>query len=120
MLRAGRYPKLLGRRFGPEKVVNHACGHESVTAAVDEEHGLRATTDAVDGRKITEIPPVAPLGEQGCGVKQGERRQRELLIELLGKLIKGAGVAAILHESYHTARSEERRVGKECRSRWSP
>ena len=25
-----------------------------------------------------------------------------------------------LHEAMHYARSEERRVGKECRSRWSP
>ena len=28
--------------------------------------------------------------------------------------------AAFLSDSYKTTRSEERRVGKECRSRWSP
>src|ERR1051326_5969697 len=26
----------------------------------------------------------------------------------------------VLHECFHRIRSEERRVGKECRSRWSP
>ena len=26
----------------------------------------------------------------------------------------------ITHEEFYTRRSEERRVGKECRSRWSP
>src|SRR5438445_2403798 len=31
--------------------------------------------------------------------------------------VEGAGVQAILHRA---TRSEERRVGKECRSRWSP
>src|SRR2546430_2020634 len=31
-----------------------------------------------------------------------------------------ARVIRSLHEDDHFARSEERRVGKECRSRWSP
>ena len=30
------------------------------------------------------------------------------------------GKAVILPENLHPSRSEERRVGKECRSRWSP
>ena len=33
---------------------------------------------------------------------------------------KGSGVATILPEEGSRVRSEERRVGKECRSRWSP
>src|SRR5260370_29554635 len=34
----------------------------------------------------------------------------------------GSGMAAVGHEFFgaETRRSEERRVGKECRSRWSP
>ena len=28
--------------------------------------------------------------------------------------------AGIVNENYEIVRSEERRVGKECRSRWSP
>ena len=34
-------------------------------------------------------------------------------------LVDSAADESILHEAY-TTRSEERRVGKECRSRWSP
>ena len=34
--------------------------------------------------------------------------------------LAGAGVDAALVETMNTVRSEERRVGKECRSRWSP
>ena len=30
------------------------------------------------------------------------------------------GVGALCTPIYQTSRSEERRVGKECRSRWSP
>ena len=32
----------------------------------------------------------------------------------------GAQVPALLDERFDAVRSEERRVGKECRSRWSP
>ena len=48
-------------------------------------------------------------------------------IDLQGELDAGEAVEAILREIQQTAtvavyqvRSEERRVGKECRSRWSP
>ena len=44
---------------------------------------------------------------------------------LLTKLIpllkdRGIRLAAIKHTHHNFERSEERRVGKECRSRWSP
>src|SRR5215203_6841277 len=39
---------------------------------------------------------------------------------LLGDLVHGSGVIALCHEDLLRGRSEERRVGKECRSRWSP
>ena len=32
----------------------------------------------------------------------------------------GDGFVRIIKGGFHDARSEERRVGKECRSRWSP
>src|SRR5258708_31485963 len=35
-------------------------------------------------------------------------------------LAKGLPIAAGTHRRHQTGRSEERRVGKECRSRWSP
>ena len=31
-----------------------------------------------------------------------------------------SGVIAVLYSAFFFSRSEERRVGKECRSRWSP
>src|SRR5690554_8239417 len=41
---------------------------------------------------------------------------------VLGEIIKGEGETVLSAELLGTlnARSEERRVGKECRSRWSP
>ena len=41
------------------------------------------------------------------------------MIEKIRKAIKSIGKVA-LGEKGFTLRSEERRVGKECRSRWSP
>ena len=58
-----------------------------------------------------------------------ERRAGGGLKLLLGKLtnnrmkgfLTGLGVTAVIQSSSATTvRSEERRVGKECRSRWSP
>src|SRR2546425_3656615 len=49
-----------------------------------------------------------------------ERARRELRKgEALLVLLRG-DPAALLHEVLLHVRSEERRVGKECRSRWSP
>ena len=43
------------------------------------------------------------------------------VICLLVALALGALVAAVyMYKNTYTQRSEERRVGKECRSRWSP
>ena len=39
------------------------------------------------------------------------------VVDIVVALIAGA---AAPHVTRHVARSEERRVGKECRSRWSP
>ena len=44
---------------------------------------------------------------------------------MIGRGVGGSGIAAMnillpLYNTYFGIRSEERRVGKECRSRWSP
>src|SRR2546425_11861316 len=38
----------------------------------------------------------------------------------LAKMIGEAEFASLVHQGEKESRSEERRVGKECRSRWSP
>ena len=58
-------------------------------------HGVLRVVLKLDGERIVDLDPV--LGYLHRGVE---------------KLCENA--------DYHQARSEERRVGKECRSRWSP
>ena len=41
-------------------------------------------------------------------------------IQYLGKVLPGAVFGLLVIYSLRNVRSEERRVGKECRSRWSP
>ena len=47
-----------------------------------------------------------------------------MIIDELEKKVQGKGVRIVFTEGWdprvQKARSEERRVGKECRSRWSP
>src|SRR3712207_9229715 len=48
-------------------------------------------------------------------------RARACYIYIRGEFIREAEVLfAAVQEAYDSGRSEERRVGKECRSRWSP
>src|SRR3712207_8218728 len=62
---------------------------------------------------ILRLPPVAapaPLPPPG-----GARGARPLAVR-----IRGPPVLALTVARHERGRSEERRVGKECRSRWSP
>jgi len=44
-----------------------------------------------------------------------------IVTDLRAKLgVRGKTLAGALAKARHRLRSEERRVGKECRSRWSP
>src|SRR5690242_2194678 len=76
---------------------------------------------------VTQLPnpPVdakamaATLRNVGFDVVEGTNLTRDKMTEKLldfGKRAQGADVAVF----YYAGRSEERRVGKECRSRWSP
>ena len=53
------------------------------------------------------------------GMTDNEKKCYEELRENLKKELNGGKVLAITKNGIG-ARSEERRVGKECRSRWSP
>src|SRR5256885_15344340 len=57
----------------------------------------------------------AAIGLDGRDADQGDVHL-ELADEVHGRLAHDAPVA----RAHHAARSEERRVGEECRSRWSP
>src|SRR3712207_7935392 len=57
------------------------------------------------------------LAQVGSGARQSVRELRTLLMDLYPTSLRTAGLETALCQA---ARSEERRVGKECRSRWSP
>src|SRR5476651_2782568 len=96
---AARDPRVVGVRL----MRNH--GHQlALTAGLSVCRGERILIIDADLQDPPELlPDMMALMDQGADVVYGQRRARE------GEsLFKRA-----------TARSEERRVGKECRSRWS-
>ena len=46
--------------------------------------------------------------------------QNQKIYEQASDILKRGGLVAFPTETVYGLRSEERRVGKECRSRWSP
>ena len=59
-----------------------------------------------------------PWENAGEGVRRQIMAYNENLMMVKVEFEKGA--IGTPHRHIHTQRSEERRVGKECRSRWSP
>src|SRR2546422_8725267 len=59
-------------------------------------------------------------GGWGCGVNVGRDRRRPAGGGGRSESAGGGGPALPRGASARSRRSEERRVGKECRSRWSP
>ena len=68
-----------------------------------------------DNRGVFVIEPL----DRGFGYTFGNSLRRVLLSSLEGAAVTSVKVEGTAHE-FTTLRSEERRVGKECRSRWSP
>ena len=65
------------------------------------------------------------LLEEYIGKNEDGKRKLKVISERLNeeqmkKLIQKESIKLIVDASHPTTRSEERRVGKECRSRWSP
>ena len=67
--------------------------------------------DAIDGGKFENINPAT--GETLCSVAKCNHKDVDLAVKVSRKAFD-SGVWS------RSTRSEERRVGKECRSRWSP
>ena len=67
----------------------------------------------IEAGKATPAPPVGPaLGQKGVNIMAFTKEFNERTKNQMGYVIP------VVITVY--ARSEERRVGKECRSRWSP
>ena len=64
--------------------------------------------------------PAKPLFPDIEWAKPEQRAQRGRLGIVGGNKLGFAGVAEAYQTALSLTRSEERRVGKECRSRWSP
>src|SRR5256885_16688682 len=80
-----------------------------------------ATAPSAGHSETWVTPAGAPGGRAARGVSAGSHPQREVNAGNLVALPEVTDVAR--HpalRAFLVARSEERRVGKECRSRWSP
>ena len=89
---------------------------------VDVVTASHAHTDHLDPDTLRALPPVPLVAPAAHGALAGERAGREPLLIDDGETVTVAGFAITAVPAAHDAieRSEERRVGKECRSRWSP
>src|SRR2546430_7568932 len=64
---------------------------------------------------------VDELGLRGFALATSDRgRYLDSVPQAFWELVVDRGVTVFLHPGGTVVRSEERRVGKECRSRWSP
>src|SRR5574341_2558310 len=95
--------------------------HLSASAGSGKTRALKerylALLDALDTRGLNIDQAVAITFTEKAAAEIKERVLRDLPEPMLKKIIRGRQDLRI--STIHS-RSEERRVGKECRSRWSP
>src|ERR1043165_7668291 len=114
---------ILGPLFNDEEIVDLLRDENFIGKLVDVEIAL-ARAEA----RLGVIPPAA--GERIRRARsaeinlavltQGTIRSGFPIIALVEELRKQVGAEAAPFVHWGATRSEERRVGKECRSRWSP
>ena len=74
----------------------------------------------IEAGKATPAPPVGPaLGQKGVNIMAFTKEFNERTKNQMGYVIPVV-ITVYADRSFSFIRSEERRVGKECRSRWSP
>src|SRR2546426_8554937 len=78
---------------------------------------LLQVADVMLTRDLPTLAPDRPMRE--CVVLLAEKRGTVAVVDRAGGLV-GVVTAGDLTRLMEKTRSEERRVGKECRSRWSP
>ena len=69
---------------------------------------------------VASITPVNAQQAPQAGTPRFQTGTRMVLIPVAVRDREGHTVADLTRDSFQLFRSEERRVGKECRSRWSP
>src|SRR5256886_15478881 len=106
-------------RASVENVNVRAVGLPKPQLSVVHDFGVTPGDVALDsamGARLTQMAQSTPASEQEVKVgREVARIVRESLVKEISKL----GIPAV-SAATATPRSEERRVGKECRSRWSP
>src|SRR2546426_3601382 len=73
------------------------------------------SSDVCSSDLCRELPPWPNSSMDGYAVRADDTRAGGVELVVVGRIIAGSLPAGTLRP-----RSEERRVGKECRSRWSP
>src|SRR5690242_15306034 len=109
----------------PTNHVNNALGEEGVPILMmGEERFAVAVADAYSrvtcGKQIGVCTVMANLNAAGIQMAYGAIAQAWEDSSPLLVIAEGLGVGASRHTHFDMGRSEERRVGKECRSRGAP
>src|ERR1043166_1428881 len=120
VLEAAELAKLLEDKWGVSAAapvaMAAAAGPAAAAAPGIQETGFTVVRTAPGGKKINVVKEVRAIA--GLGLKEAKD-----LVEGAPKEVKAdvsKDEAAKIKKQLEDARSEERRVGKECRSRWSP
>src|ERR1035441_7777441 len=90
------------------------------------EHGGNAPDGAAGLVENAHGPDIAAPGDRSGSTHTGTFAQNAFVVTVIEIVLAQGSKTSLHHRSaarpdeHHVFRSEERRVGKECRSRWSP
>ena len=110
-----------GRAKGKEAVITVTIDNESFVILAEEYRDNRAFADK--SYTVTGRSPTARLGADYAAQRGGLIANPVYARQIADQILKYTGVKIKAWQAADwliTTRSEERRVGKECRSRWSP